>query len=249
MSYDNPLDLFFGKDDSSNANETQDYEVKSRISNLDAMEPVKDEKISKLQSSCDNLRRELQQATEQEASLKQKWQRVENTKRKMSALKIQAWYRRKQNERSNQLSEMQKLFSQKRVEMKKKIASENEQDKVSAYNNRRRQLASASMTRESKTSVANKMLASKSASKIVSPRSPAVDVSTASSIHTLINESSDSAAISTSERKDVNKTTTSDEKNTTVESLLLSLDKIEKESTELLKVQSENANKSTKLNG
>lgn len=213
------------------------------------MEPVKDEKISKLQSSCDNLRRELQQATEQEASLKQKWQRLENTKRKMSAMKIQTWYRRKQNERSNQLSEMQKLFSQKRVEMKKKMA-ENEQDKVSAYNNRRRQLASASMTRQSKTSVANKMLASKSASKIVSPRSPAaVDVSTASSIHTLINESSDPVEILTSERKDVNKTTTSDEKNTTVESLLLSLDKIEKESTELLKVQSDNANKSTKLNG
>jgi hypothetical protein len=62
---------------------------------------------------------------------------------------------------------MQKLFSQKRVEMRKKLLAESESERTSAYNNRRKQLASASVAREqSKQSVASKMLANKS-----SPRS------------------------------------------------------------------------------
>ena len=93
ISYDNPLDFFFGKE-STPASEV-DYEAQSRISHTDAIAPVTDEnkqKISKLQSSCDNLRRELQRSSDQEASLKQRQQRVELTRRKLSALKIQTWY-------------------------------------------------------------------------------------------------------------------------------------------------------------
>ena len=55
-------------------------------------------------------------------------ERIERTRRKMSALKIQTWYRKHLNKRLGYQDEIQKLFAQKKVEMKKKIEQNNEKN-------------------------------------------------------------------------------------------------------------------------
>ncbi len=89
------LDLFFGK--------------KTNINNFGVIDPIKDEKINKLQSSVDNLRKALQNDTlpnDKETLLKK---RVENTKKKLAAIKIQIWFRKIMRQRSTkQLNEMEK---------------------------------------------------------------------------------------------------------------------------------------------
>lgn len=98
------LDLFFGKQ-----------------SNFEVIDPIKDDKINKLQSSVDHLRKELQKDQTKSNKDLLLLKRVENTKRKLAALKIQTWYRKNLNrKRSNQINELEQLFSRKKTEMEKK---------------------------------------------------------------------------------------------------------------------------------
>ena len=68
---------------------------------------MKEDKINKLKSSVDNLRRELQMESSAEELNASKLERIQNTKRNLSALKIQCWYRKHRRKRSNRLTEMQ----------------------------------------------------------------------------------------------------------------------------------------------
>jgi len=118
--------------------------------------PVKDDKINKLQSSVDNLRREFQRDLAHE----EVQTRLVDTKRKYSAIKIQRWYRQRGVDRANQLAEMHKLFDQKRSELKKKLIVQNEYTTISAMNKKRLTPGSLAAAREQR-SVADKIVASK----------------------------------------------------------------------------------------
>lgn len=93
------LELFFGKKSIDSSN----------LDKFEVIDPLKDDKITKLQSSVDNLRKELQKDTESNAKENSLMNRLHNTKRKLAAIKIQTWYRKQlAKKHSNQLDEIEK---------------------------------------------------------------------------------------------------------------------------------------------
>ena len=91
------LNLFFGNRSSNG------------LANFEVIDPVKDEKINKLQSSVDTLRKALQDDTKSNEKDLLLMKKVENTKRKLAATKIQRWYRQSASkQRSKRLAEMEK---------------------------------------------------------------------------------------------------------------------------------------------
>ena len=96
------FELFFGKKSATST-------ASSNAANFKVIDPVKDEKITKLQSSVDNLRKELHKDMIYNQNENTLMNRLNNTKRKLAALKIQTWYRKKMAKKhSSQLDEIEK---------------------------------------------------------------------------------------------------------------------------------------------
>jgi len=92
----NGLELFFGRQSNG-------------LTNFEVIDPIKDEKINKLQSSVETLRKALHNDTKTNEKDLLLMKKVENTKRKLAAIKIQTWYRRNAaKQRSKRLAEMEK---------------------------------------------------------------------------------------------------------------------------------------------
>jgi hypothetical protein len=110
----NGLELFFGSDSkdfessylkkaSLNVNDSARHSgAGGSEADFQMISPVKDQNISKLQTSVDNLRKAFQkEVANGERNEELIRQRVQNTRRKLCALKIQRWYRKVRASRLN----------------------------------------------------------------------------------------------------------------------------------------------------
>lgn len=216
------LDLFFQsiENEKTNQEPTKANSVRTITSEeLNVINPLTDEKLSKLKTSTDNLRKALQFDTfNNTSSLEEK--RLHHIKRNIAARKIQKWYKTKK-EKYRQ-DELQKLFSDKRNEMRKKM--EKNLEKSSIFNKK-----------QTKTSF-----------NLEKPK-PKVNDSIKKPDESIKTSFMSDSTIKETARGEERPKNPAQYKDSTVESLLMDLEKIDRESETLFKMnESETMNSSVK---
>lgn len=124
----NDLDFFFdiiSSPDKSKINESNSLESDHDFT---IIKPLKDEKLIKLKSSVDSLRRELQVETKKNEKETQNFKNqiniTEVKRRHDAAIKIQKWYRKNLSYQVDKQKQLETMFNQKKIEMKKKFEKE-----------------------------------------------------------------------------------------------------------------------------
>lgn len=187
-----------------------------------------EESLNKLQASVDNLRKAFQKEIAQDGSgrdelnMNEIYQNLQRTRRKYSAIKIQRWYRKHRDDQiDHNQAEMEKLFSQKRNEMLKKKMEEQNVLRSSVFNKKSTSLykprgQSSSITKNStnKPSQQTNGPDNQRASIFMDSLNVKNDVKETNTKQSPRNQMADS--------------------NATVETLLFNLEKIDKESEDLL---------------
>lgn len=229
----NDLDFFFDiiasptEKNQSKLN-SNDSDILDSQREFNIIKPLKDDKLKKLKSSVDNLRRELEVETRKNEKENKVNQIEEIRKRHQAATKIQKWFRKNLKEQMHKQKELENMFNQKKVEMKKKL----EKDLVRSSSNFSTHKKPAIPKTSKLTHSVSKPRTIENITKTPRIESPKIDIKKPTEKINI--EKLDLNFESSINEKIVNTQLISNRNVNTVESLLTTLDKLDKETSNLL---------------